>query len=422
MRTEPRARTHGALASLACRCLTALALAACLAPSAVATEAGDLVVIAGRGFDGQRFIEGPVRVVVRDGRIVTGEPGPGARVIRAPEGFVMPGMIDLRSGVNSALVTPNEEASEVTPAWRAIDAVDPASPAFARALSGGVTAVAVQPGARAVIAGLAAVVKTDPRPLRERIVREDIALLISLGFEPALGNRTARFSQPSGLHFRRPANRMGVLSEIRRACLAASGGATGEGNAVLRRATSGQLPAWFVARTDADIRTALRLQDELGLRAVLLEPHEAHRLAPAIAGARVAALVGPDYGLPRNLMEFFEGQDARSATAAILHEAGARVALVTGPSDDPAALLDRVALAIRHGLPAQTALAAVTAVPADIAGIAGRAGTLAAGADGDLLIFDGDPTSPASRLTFVIVEGRVLVAPQDPGNPTESTP
>ena len=90
----------------------------------------------------------------------------------------------------------------------------------------------------------------------------DAALFVSLGFEPALGNRTARFQQPWGLSFRRPGNRMGVVSDIRRSFLAAREGAPGDDAATLRRVLSGSLPCWFVARTETDVRAAIRLGAE----------------------------------------------------------------------------------------------------------------------------------------------------------------
>ena len=384
------------------------ALALLLACLALPARAGDdLVVKAGRGFDGTRFVEGPLTIVARDGRIAEGPAPAGAPVLDASALFVMPGLVDLRSGAGLSSWDANEERGEVTPAWRAIEAVDAHSPDMARALQSGITTIVVAPGGRNVVGGLAAAIKTDDRPLQQRVVARDAAMLLTLGFEPALGNRSARFQAPWGLKFRRPGNRMGTVAELRRAIFVAREGAATDEADAMRRVLSGEIPAWFVARTDADVRTALQVAREMGVVPVLLEAFEAHRRAEEIAAAGAAAIVGPEYELPRTLMERIDGQDARASTAAILAAAGVTVALGGGMDDDPGTLRDRAGLAVRNGLPRETALRAVTSVPAELLGCSGHVGTLHAGADADLVLLDGDPLSPATRVVGVVVAGRL---------------
>jgi len=387
------------------RALGSLLLLAC-ASSALAD--GDLIVRAGRAFDGERFIEAPVALIARGGRLVSGEAAPGSAMLDASALVVMPGMIDLRSGAGLPSWDANEERAEVTAAWRALDAVEPQSDAMRRALESGITTIVVSPGGRNVIGGLAGALKTDSRPMSERIVDAEAALVITLGFEPAIGNRTARFQQPWGLKFRRPGNRMGVVADIRRAIFVAREGATGEDAATMRRVLAREIPAWFVARTDGDVRTALLLAGEMGVQPVLVEAFEAHRRAEEVASARGSAILGPDYQLPRTLTERVEGRDARAATSSILAAAGVPVAIGTGMDDDPGVLRDRAGLAFRHGMPREAALAAITSVPAKLLGAAGRLGTLKPGADADLVLLDGDPLSPATRIAAVVIEGRLI--------------
>jgi imidazolonepropionase-like amidohydrolase len=328
----------------------------------------------------------------------------------------MPGLVDLHSGAGLPRLA-NEESSELTPSWRALDAVDPQSEDFALAAESGITTVVLAPSGRSVIGGLAAAVKTSRAPLAQRVVDGEVALTFGLGLEPALGNRTPRFQQPQGTHFRRPGNRMGGVAEIRRALAAARAGAPGDDPDALRRVLAGRLPAWFIARTENDARTALRLAGEMGVRPVLLEAHEAHRLAADLAPSAAAVVLGPEYEEPRTLIENVEGRDARPAAAAILHEAGVVVALATGPGDDPAGLRDRAILAVRHGMPRDAALASVTSVPAHVIGQDGRLGTLSGGASADLVLLDGDPLSPATRVVAVLIDGvraQALPGPETP--------
>jgi imidazolonepropionase-like amidohydrolase len=390
--------------------LAALALAAL----ATAAPAADLVVRAGRAFDGERFVDAPVTLVARDGKLVArarklvaGDGKQGALAIDATKLVVVPGFVDLRSGAGLPPWGANDESTEDAASWRAVDAVDPHSLAMRRALESGVTTAVVSPGGRGVIGGLAGAVKTDDRPLDRRIVKADAALVVALGFEPALGNRSARYQQPYGLHFRRPGNRMGTVAEVRKAVFVARDGASGDEAATMRRALGGEIPTWMIARTDADVRTAMQLGQEMGVKPVLLEPFEAHRRADELAAAGIAAIVGPEYEIPRALMEQFEGQDARASTAAILQAAGVTVALATGLADAPDALRDRAILAARNGMPKERALAAITSVPARLLGLGDRLGTLRPGADADLVLLDGDPLAASSRVVAVIVEGRL---------------
>ena len=57
------------------------------------------------------------------------------------------------------------------------------------------------------------------------------------------------------------------------------------------------------------------------------------------------------------------------------------------------------------GLSWGEAFAAITSVPAGIGGLEGRAGVLAAGAHGDLVIWDGDPLEVSSAPLRVFIDG-----------------
>jgi hypothetical protein len=75
--------------------------------------------------------------------------------------------------------------------------------------------------------------------------------------------------------------------------------------------------------------------------------------------------------------------------------------LIGDDRDDAEQLFFRLMELVRHGYPADRALAGVTQIPAQALGIAERVGSLAKGKDADLLLFDGDPLDPTSRLRGV---------------------
>ena len=65
-----------------------------------------------------------------------------------------------------------------------------------------------------------------------------------------------------------------------------------------------------------------------------------------------------------------------------------------------------VAFLVKAGLPRDVALAALTKNPAKLLGMEASHGWLEPGKLANLLVFDGDPLDPASRLERVFVEGR----------------
>ncbi len=84
-----------------------------------------------------------------------------------------------------------------------------------------------------------------------------------------------------------------------------------------------------------------------------------------------------------------------------LHQAGVPFAMTGG---DP---LTQARFAVRHGLPAEAALAAITKAPAAILGVADRVGTLEAGKDADLVVLTGDPLNFTTTVRFTVIGGVV---------------
>ena len=173
-------------------------------------------------------------------------------------------------------------------------------------------------------------------------------------------------------------------------------------------------PAHPCAHVEQDIRTALRISREINLpRTLIVNPVEAHRVAELLAESQ-GAIVGPFYQLPRRLIEGIEGEDFRAATPQLLAAAGVPLAIGSGPDDPAGSLRDRAILAMRAGLSAPLALAAITGTPASLLGLS-DVGDLSVGKAGDLVILDGPPLAPTSRVLAVVIDGRI--AWTDPGAP-----
>jgi imidazolonepropionase-like amidohydrolase len=383
-------------------------------PKATTGDVGREVVAlrVGHLFDGEKDL-GPGVVLLLNGKIVSAGkdlPLPAAGegiVLDRADAWAMPGWIDASSttGITGGV---SEETREVTPCVRPMRAWDPAAFEVRRALESGVTSVYLTPGSRNVVGGLASVVKTAPGVHGgARVVRAEAALQIAFGGDPSIGNFPSR-GIPFSIYARRPTTRMGVLAVLRDAWIL--GRAAGEASpdadlAAMARAASGALPVRAVARHVEDIRTALRVGADLGFKPVLEGVAEGFVAADRLAAEKVPCVVGPLVHPAGG--RGVEGTETALGNATVMHNAGVVFALAT--CGDSRRLRDQAALAVRYGLPRETALRAVTSVAADLCGVGERVGRLAAGCDGDVVVFDGDPLEPASKAVLVVVDGVVVV-------------
>ncbi|MFQ5429375.1 MAG: amidohydrolase family protein [Phycisphaerae bacterium] len=89
-----------------------------------------------------------------------------------------------------------------------------------------------------------------------------------------------------------------------------------------------------------------------------------------------------------------------------LSRAGVAVAFQSDAEDGARHLPDRAAYEVREGLDATTALKALTSDAARIMRCDDEVGVLKPGRRGDLLIFDGPPLEPGSRITRVFINGK----------------
>jgi len=103
----------------------------------------------------------------------------------------------------------------------------------------------------------------------------------------------------------------------------------------------------------------------------------------------------------------------RICVARLLHEAGIEFAISlslsqSSLSSSQDAPLVPIGFLTKAGLPREVAFAALTSIPAKMLGIQTTHGSIEPKKLANLLIFDGDPLAPASRLERVFVEGRTV--------------
>jgi len=336
-----------------------------------------------------------------------------ANVIDCTGLVITPGLIDAATTLGVSSTDANEQSDEVTPHMHIVDAIDPADKAFGRALHGGVTTVQVSPGGRNVIGGLGAVLKTHGDTVADMLMRDEASLTVTMGSEPSSGNRAIRGGTPTGLYYRRPTTRMGVVWELRKAMYDAQAyreeKTLGDSEAppvedpgmeVLLRALDKKLQVRTSAMAEQDIRTALRLAEEFGYDTVLEEVTEAYQVADALAEAKVKVIFGaPSAEVGR------DGARPKMHTLNLLAERSVPFAIASGRLVGTEDLAREAMFAMRHGLDRARALASVTIIPAEILGVSDRVGSLAAGKDADLVLWTGEPFGALTTAEAVYVRG-----------------
>lgn len=338
-----------------------------------------------------------------------------AVIVDATGKWVLPGFIEAHGHVGiheesngMAGNDTNEMTGPNMAAARAIDAIDIEDEGFRDALSGGITTVVVKPGSGNPIGGQTVAIKTwGGRTIDEQVVKSAVSVKSALGENP---------KRVYGSKNQTPATRMGVSIIIRQAFedakhYAAQRAAAAEKGdpfrrdlwlETLSRVLDGEL-AWdqHVHRHD-DIATAIRLADEFGYRLVINHGTEGNKVADILAERDIPVIFGPMF-TSRSKVEL---RDRAIANLAVLAAAGVRVAITTDHPVVPIQLLVlQASLAVKEGLPHDTALAALTVNPAQMLGLDARVGSLTVGLDGDVVIWSGDPLDVASRAETVFIAG-----------------
>jgi imidazolonepropionase-like amidohydrolase len=99
---------------------------------------------------------------------------------------------------------------------------------------------------------------------------------------------------------------------------------------------------------------------------------------------------------------------ARPENAALLEQAGVKIAIQTGSVQNFGDLLPAVQEAIKYGLSPEEALRALTINAAEIFGVADRVGSIEKGKLAALVIFSGHPFTPAAKVKMVIIKGQTV--------------
>ncbi len=360
----------------------------------------------------------PGDIVMRDGRLISVGPAaeaePEEEIIDAAGLRAYPGFVDAHShiglddygGPTGGTHDYNEMNDICSPHLRGIDSYYAQDAAIPMALEGGVTTVGTGPGSANVLGGTFLAVKLCGNTVESAVVKEAVAMKCAFGENP---KRCYRDKCDSA--------RMTTAATLRNALFNAR-------DYMLRKEAAGdditkqpkfdmkmealipvlkrEMPLKAHAHRADDIMTAIRIAKEFDVDITIEHCTEGHLIVDALKEAGVRVAVGPSLTNASKL----ELTNKSWTTPGVLAGAGIPVSIITDAPVIPQQYLPLCAgLAVKAGMDPFAALQAITINPARHLGIEDRVGSLEAGKDADVVLWDGDPLSSTSKACHVYING-----------------
>jgi len=379
-------------------------------------------------------------IVIRDGIIVAVganvTPPSDARVVDLGGRTVYPGFIDLTSSMG--LPTPPQPPSGgggggagqnasaparyvgLEPGRVIANEVAPAAADIRASRDAGITSALVAPS-RGTFRGLSALIPMRDDSSAQYVVKAPVGM--HMGFQGVAGRYPATLLGVIAYERQElyDAQRHGLLMDRYRAGERGVPRPAYDANLdALVPVVRGQLPAFFGASNENEIRRAVDIAKEFDLKLTIVGATEAFRALDAVKSARplVVSVEFPQpvevtgwayRGAQRRELNDSATRDAAvrkivEANAATLHRAGVKFALAPGalkPND----FIANVHKAIAAGLPREVAVEALTIRAAEIAGVGDQLGSIEPGKIADLIVADGPPLGDSTRIHTVFVDG-----------------
>ncbi|HEX6812279.1 MAG TPA: amidohydrolase family protein, partial [Planctomycetota bacterium] len=351
-------------------------------------------------------------VLVRDGKIervgTQAELALPADLPVMRAAIVTPGLIDAHAtvGLSGLLNIPHdqdqlERSSPIQPELRAIDAFNARDELVAWLRGFGITTVHTGHGPGALVSGQTFVVKMHGRSADQDVVVPLAMVAATLGD----GGR-AREGKAPGTRAKSVAMLREQLQKAREYVQKKQkdpASPTDLGLDVLAKVLAGEVPLLITAHRAHDLLAALRVGKEFGVKVVLDGAAEAYLVLPEIQAA--AAWVLPHPAMARTRDDLKNGT---MELAKLLLDAKVPFALQSGYESyvpKTRVVLWEAGVAVGHGLPPDAALKALTIDAAKLLGIDAKVGSLVAGKDADLALFDGDPFEYTTHCVGTVIDG-----------------
>lgn len=385
-----------------------LALVALLQPLAhgqetVAVKGGRVITMAGEPIDGGTvvIVDGKITAVGKDVSVPV-----EAKVIDATGKVVMPGFIEAHT--SAGLSQANETTNPSVPYLSVMDGIDPSRPYFAQARRDGITCAGMVAGNSNMIGGQAAVLKTGGLFVTDMALATNTAMKISLAPQ---GN-TSRMGHLAALrHELTAAKEFAEENTAEKVDVTTLDEATQKAlQLAIVKLVTGEMPAIIYCDDAMDVSQAISLIKDYELKAVLVLNQGCYKAADQIAAAKLPAILD-------STLVFFEtdprtNKTERIVSTEVFRAAGVPFTFQSGNSNNSTLgnnyLWYQAATAVKYGMPAAEALAALTTVPAKMLGVDKYVGSLEKGKDGDLVILSGEPLANDTWVEKTIVNGKVV--------------
>lgn len=382
----------------------------------VYTMAGDPI------FDGAVIIENGTIAAV--GPWAQTEVPSGYKIMNAK--VVTPGLIDAHTvvGLTGYLNQRTEQdhvdpADPIQPELRAIDAYDPRERLIEWIRGFGVTTIHTGHSPNALISGQTMIAKTSGDTVEDVVIKPMAMIAATLGpggygdegKSPGTRPKEVALLRSSLLEAREYMKKMESASAEE-----AEGEEGGDEHPAppgrdlrmeaLASVLRGETPLLITAQRSHDIMTALRIAKEFDIPIVLDGAAEAYLILDHISEAGVPVILHPPMA-----RHFGDLENASFETPTRLMKAEIPFALQSGFEGyvpKTRVVLFEAAWAAANGLALDEALETITIDAARILGIDDRVGSLEAGKDADVVLFDGDPLEYTSHVTGVIIDGEVV--------------
>jgi len=171
----------------------------------------------------------------------------------------------------------------------------------------------------------------------------------------------------------------------------------------IRPVLSGKVTLMVKVEAEAEILAALDWVKARNIKKVVFSGvSEGWRVADKLAAAGISCLVGPMLATPTRSSDRY---DRAYANIGLMANAGVKVAIRSGESENVRNLPFNAGFAAAYGLGKEAALRAVTLAPAEMFGIDNDFGSLTVGKKANLFISDGDPFETSTNILAVFIDG-----------------
>jgi imidazolonepropionase-like amidohydrolase len=401
---------HRAVPGAACTVLI-LALLTTVASAQVAVRGETVYTMAG--------------APIKDGVVLVGANGKIERVgtaadVRVPNGYrllrakvVTPGLVDARTVVGLAgyLNQPHDQmqtetSSAIQPELRAVDAYNAQETLVEWLRNHGVTTIHTGHAPAALVPGQTMIAKTAGDEVDAAVIVPIATIAATLGSDGLAGQ-----GKPPGNTSKAIAMLRAELIKAKEYVDKQAGPADKRPARDLKLEALGkvinkEIPLLVTAHRAHHILTALRVAKEFDIRIVLDGAAEAYLVTDQLKAAGIPVILHATMARAGGDLE-----NMTMESASLLRKAGIPVALQSGYEGyvpKTRVVLFEAAVAAANGLTFDEALGTVTLDAAKILGIDKRVGSLEAGKDGDVALFDGDPFEYTSHVVGVVIDGRVV--------------